>query len=60
MEEILAHALYQINAQLNDKFPLSVKISNIKRIVKEAIEYYETYYELNNKPESPKGISLEK
>ena len=60
MEEILAHALYQINAQLNDKFSLSVKISNIKRITKEAIQYYETYYELNNKPESPKGISLEK
>ena len=41
MEEILAHALYQIQAQLNDKFSLSVKISNIKRITKEAIQYYE-------------------
>ena len=41
MEEILIHALYQINAQLNDKFPLSVKMSNIRRIVREAIKYYE-------------------
>ena len=60
MEEILIHAIYQINTQLNDKFPISVKMSNIKRITKEVIEYYETYYELNNKPESPKGIILEK
>lgn len=41
MEEILAHALYQINTQLQDKdFPLSVIVQNIKRITKEAIEYY--------------------
>ena len=42
MEEILAHALYQIQTQLNDKKnPLLKRAEIIKRITKEAIEYYE-------------------
>ena len=48
MEEILVHALYQIQAQLNDKFPLSVKMTNIKRITKEVIQYYENNIKKEN------------